>query len=77
MEDTTLVLAESTVGVELAGEAEKAITAKPEALEPGVYNEAGRRREGETPRQEAERRPEVLPQGAGAIWGTAAEELHA
>ena len=66
MEDTTPVLAESTAGVELAGKAGKAITAKPKALEPGVYNEAGRRREGETPWQEAERGPEVLPQGAGA-----------
>ena len=37
MEDTTPVLANSTAGVELAGEAEKAIAAKPEALEPGAY----------------------------------------
>jgi hypothetical protein len=43
--DTTPVLAESTASIELAGEAEKAIAAKPEALEPGAYNEAGGRRE--------------------------------
>src|SRR5260221_12864144 len=48
-------------GVELAGEAEKAITAKPEALEPGAYNEAGHRHEVETPPQEGEREPEALP----------------
>src|SRR6266581_6333451 len=59
VEDTTLVLAESTVGVELAGEAEKAITAKPEALEPRAYNEAGCRREVETTPQEGERGPEA------------------
>jgi hypothetical protein len=34
VEDTTPVLAESTAGIQLAGEAEKAITAKPEALVP-------------------------------------------
>src|SRR5260221_13226583 len=43
--DTTPVLAKSTAGVELAGEAEKAITEKPEALEPRAYNEAGHRHE--------------------------------
>jgi len=47
--------------VELAGEAEKAITAKPDALEPGAYNEAGHRHEVETPPQEGEREPEALP----------------
>jgi hypothetical protein len=57
VEDTTPVLAESTAGVELAGEAKKAIAAKPEALVPGAYNEAGCRREVETP-QERERGPE-------------------
>ena len=43
--DTTPVLAESTASIELAGEAEKAIAAKPEALEPRAYNEAGGRHE--------------------------------
>ena len=59
--DTVPVLAERTASIELAGEAEKAITAKPEALEPGVYNEVGREREVETPPQEDERGPEALP----------------
>jgi hypothetical protein len=34
VEESTPVLAESTAGVQLTGEAEKAITAKPEALVP-------------------------------------------
>jgi hypothetical protein len=59
--DTTPVLAESTASIELAAEAEKAIAAKPEALEPGAYNEAGRGLEVETPPQEGERGPEALP----------------
>ena len=58
MEDTTPILAKSTTGIELAGEAEKAITAKPRA-----YNEAGRRHEVEMTPQEGERGPEALPQG--------------
>ena len=61
MEDTTPVLADSTAGVELAGEAEKAITAKPEALVPGTYNEGGRRGKVETPPYEL-KVPEGLPQ---------------
>jgi hypothetical protein len=35
--DTTPALAEGTASIELAGKAEKAITAKPEALEPRAY----------------------------------------
>ena len=57
--DTTPVQAESTASIELASEAEKAIAAKPEALELGVYNEAGRGREVETPPEEG---AEALPQ---------------
>ena len=57
--DTTPVLAESTASIELAGEAEKAIAAKTEALEPGAYNEAGGRREVDMPQQEGERGPEL------------------
>jgi hypothetical protein len=57
--DTTPVLAESTASIELAGEAEKAIAAKTEALEPGAYNEAGGRREVEMLPQEGERGPEL------------------
>lgn len=41
----TPALAEGTGGIELAGRAEKATDAKPEALEPGTYSKAGRRRE--------------------------------
>ena len=55
MEDTTPVLADSTAGVELAGEAEKAITAKPEALVPGAHNEGGRGSEVEMPPYEGAR----------------------
>jgi len=40
--DTTPVLAKSTAGVELAGGAEKATAAEPEALEPGACVEAAR-----------------------------------
>ena len=36
-------LAEGTAGVELAGRAEKATAAEPEALEPGACGKAGRR----------------------------------
>jgi hypothetical protein len=53
--DTTPVQAESTASIELASEAEKAIAAKPEALELGMYNEAGRGREVETPPEEGAR----------------------
>ena len=42
-------LAEGTVSVEPASGAEKAAAAEPEALEPGVYGEVGRKRE--TPSQ--------------------------
>jgi len=38
-----LAMAEGTACVESAGEAEKAIAAKSEALEPGAYDKAGRR----------------------------------
>ena len=61
MVDPTPVLAESAANIELAGKAEKAIAAKPETLEPGVYNEAGRGLEVETPPQEGERGTEALP----------------
>jgi len=57
--DTAPALAEGTAGVELAGKAERAITAKPEALEPWVYGGAGR--QGETPPQEHEREIDALP----------------
>ena len=60
--DTTPVPTKTTPSIGLAGEAEKSITAKPEALERGAYNEAGRGREVETPPQEGERRPKALPQ---------------
>ena len=50
--DTAPALAGGTAGVELAGKAERAITANPEALEPWAYDEAGR--QAETPPQEHE-----------------------
>ena len=50
-------LAEGTPGVEPAGEAEKAATAKSEALVPWAQDNAGRRREVKTPL----RRPEAPP----------------
>ena len=59
--DTGPVLAERTASIELAGEADKAITAKPEALEPGVYNEVGREREVETSPQEDKQGPKARP----------------
>ena len=39
--DTEPALADGTAGVELAGGAERATTAKPKALEPWAYSEAG------------------------------------
>jgi len=52
-------LAEDTAGVELVGGAERAATAKPEALGPGVYGEAGRAHE--TPPQGQARREVKIP----------------
>ena len=57
--DTVPALAEGTAGVELAGKAERAITANPKALEPWAYDEAGR--QAETPPQEHERELDALP----------------
>jgi len=59
--DAAPALAESTSGIELAGEAERAVTAQHEALEPWAYGEAGRGQE--TPAQEGKRRPEALLRG--------------
>jgi hypothetical protein len=41
-----LATAQDTASAESAGEAERATTAKPEALEPGAYGKAGSMREG-------------------------------
>jgi hypothetical protein len=38
-----LPMAQGTTGIESAGEAKKATTAKSKALEPGVYSKAGSR----------------------------------
>jgi len=58
--DTAPAPAEGTAGVELAGKAERAMTAKLEALEPWVYGEA--KRQAETSPQEHERELDALPQ---------------
>jgi hypothetical protein len=42
-ECTAFAIAKGTAGVESAGGTEKATAAKSEALEPGVYSEAGSR----------------------------------
>ena len=66
---TAHALAKGTASVELVGGAERASTMKPEALEPGMYGEAGR--EVETSVQEldallrkSEHRVDAPPQGS-------------
>ena len=59
--DAAPALAESTSGIELAGEAERAVTVEHEALEPWAYGEAGSGQE--TPVQGGKSRLEPLPRG--------------
>ncbi len=56
---TAPALAEGTAGIELVGGAERAITVKPEALEPGAYGKTGRGHE--TPPQGEARREVEMP----------------
>ena len=69
---TAPVMAEGTAGVEPAGGAEKATAAKPEALEPGAYDEDCSRRGGPP---QGDRRERATEREAPTRWGPQREGL--